>query len=189
MRKGGRGDFKRIFQVKISGNILMKENGSALVISLMVLLTLSLMATAALQVSNMDIRISKNYKDNVQAGYASEAGLEKMIDSFKQGDTNGDAAVNSSDTVNANNDLDGNGTIDFTQILVNGNNLGSSASRITVNSGDMQALIWVDATDAPVSVTIYSKGNPSGTHSYEELAQSIGCSASSIINGAINNAP
>lgn len=168
---------------------LLKENGSALVISMMVLLTLSFMATAALQLSNIDVRISKNYKDSVQAHYAAEAGLEKMIDSLKQGDTNGDTVVNSADTVNANNDLDLNGIIDFTQILVNHSNLKTSANRQEVNSDKTRAYIWVDASDAPVSVTIYSRGNPSGTNSREELAQAIGCSGSSLINGAINNAP
>jgi len=168
---------------------LLNDEGSALVISLVVMLSLTLMATAALQISNINIRVARNYREGVQANYAAAAGVEKMFDAFKQGDTNGDGSVNGADTVNASNDLDGDNTIDFTQVWVNRNNIGDSANRIAVNSGDTRAFIWVDASQAPVSVTVYSKGNPSGTKGQRELAQSMASSGSSVINGAVNNAP
>lgn len=162
---------------------ILGEGGAVLVTCLLIMIILSLMGTAAVQMSMTDVRISKNYKDSVQALYAAESGLEIVYDSFIQG-----------------NDLDVDATADFTQVypssgaattLPIGYDANDDANtRMTLNSGlNNQAQVWVDVSNSPVSVMIYSRGNPAGTNSVKELAQTVEASALSIINGAINNAP
>jgi len=151
---------------------MSNEQGFALVISMLVIVVLTLIGISSIQTTTIDMKISSNYRGSSQSLYAAEAGLEKVLESFLQG-----------------SDLDNNSTSDFVQVFQNGTDIGSSSSRVEVNSGDMRAYIWVDASNIPVSATISSRGNPSGTSSQKELAYSISVSASQIISGAINNAP
>lgn len=168
---------------------LSDEKGIVLLSGLLIMIVLAIMGGFALFFTNREMMTTENYKGNVQALYAAEAGAEKVYDAFMQGDTNGDGIVNAGDTVNsATNDLDNDGVIDFIQVFTNKTNIGSSGSRITVNSGaSIQASVWVDASQSPALITIWSKGNPAGTTNQKEVALTITSSGENIINGALNN--
>ncbi len=165
------------------------EKGAILVTGLTIMVLLSILVVTAMFMSNTEIMIAKNYEGSVQALYAAEAGAERVFDAFRRGDTNGDGAVNSADTANAANDLDGDGTIDYLQVFSNGVNMGSSTNRITLNANtDIQAFIWADAANAPGTVFIHSRGNPSGTKSRKEVTLTINSGlGNNILFGALNN--
>ncbi len=157
---------------------LKEEEGAVLVVCVLMMAILSLLGTAAIQSTVIDTKISKNYKDSVQALYAAESGVEVVLDAFHAG---------------ATTDLDGLNGADFEWVWQSAGDIGSDAARITVNSGlPTQAYIYVDgsqALDAPAFVTIYSLGNPDGTLARREIVQTFTTSAQNIINGAINNSP
>ncbi|MBI3815663.1 MAG: hypothetical protein HY279_14495 [Nitrospinae bacterium] len=166
---------------------IFNESGMALITGLLIMVILIIMGGAAITFTIRDLNYTKNYEENIQALYAAEAGAEKVYDAFMQGDTNNDGVVNISDTANANNDLDSNGIIDFMQVFTNKTDIASSSNRIEVNSGNIRAYIWVDASGAPTVITIYSRGNPDGTNNQREVALTITATGKSIINGALNN--
>ena len=171
---------------------LRNEQGIALVIGLVIMILLVVLGGIMLYVTRTEIKVTSNYEQSVQALHAAEAGAEKVYDAFKQGDTDGDGDVDGNDTVDATcaddcNDLDGDGTIDFTQVFTNGANIGSDGSRIEVNSGDTTAFVWVDATNAPNVVVINSRGSPDGTNALREVVLTITSSAETIIGGSLNN--
>jgi len=80
------------------------------------------------------------------------------------------------------------GTIDFVQAFIDKTDIGSDANRLTVNSGNTRALIWVDASKAPTRVFIHSRGNPAGTITQKEVTLTITTSGVNISFGALNNA-
>lgn len=55
---------------------LMNENGSAMIVSLLVLLMLGLMGMAAIQTSNTEMDIARNYQTDMKSFYVAEAGVE-----------------------------------------------------------------------------------------------------------------
>jgi type II secretory pathway pseudopilin PulG len=160
---------------------LRNEQGIALVIGLVIMILLVVLGGIMLYVTRTEIKVTSNYEQSVQALHAAEAGAEKVYDAFKQGDTDGDGDVDGSDVANANNDLDGNGTIDFTQVFVNGTPLPAT----DVNSGDTFATVSVDANDAPGKVIISSTGKPVGTNAERTIYLTLTSSAQ--IGGALNN--
>ncbi len=172
---------------------MRNERGIALVIGLIIMILLVVLGGIMLYVTRTEIKVTSNYEQSVQALHAAEAGAEKVYDAFKEGDTDNDGDVDGSDNVDATcsdepcNDLDGNGTIDWTQVFVNGSNLGSAGSRIEVNSGNTRAFVWVDATNAPDVVVINSRGSPDGTNALREVALTLTSSAQTIIGGSLNN--
>ncbi len=178
---------------------MRNEQGIALVIGLIIMMLLVVLGGIMLYVTRTEIKVTSNYEQSVQALHAAEAGAEKMYDAFKKGDTNGDGIVDSSDTANAENNLDvgnGNTVIDFIQVFDKGDNIGSDGSRIEVNSGNTRAFVWVDACSVPSPdcppnvpnvVVIISRGEPDGTNAKREIALTIGNEATDIINGALNN--
>jgi hypothetical protein len=164
------------------------EDGIALIAGLGIMVILTILGAASLFTTNIDIMITKNYEMSIQALYAAEAGAEKVYDAFQEGDTNGDGVVDDNDTANANNDLDGDGTIDFIQVFQNKVDIGSDANRITVNANsNIQAFIWVDASNAPAVVLIHSRGNPAGTKSRKDITLTLTSTGGGVINGALNN--
>lgn len=168
---------------------LSDEKGIVLLSGLLIMIVLAIMGGFALFFTNREMMTTENYRGNVQALYAAETGAEKVYDAFMQGDTNGDGIVNASDTSNsATNDLDNNGVIDFIQVFTNKTNIGASNSRVTVNSGaSTQAFVWVDASQSPSLITIWSRGKPEGTNNQKEVALTLTTSGKNIINGALNN--
>ncbi|RMF85962.1 MAG: hypothetical protein D6736_16230 [Nitrospinota bacterium] len=165
------------------------EAGAALITGLIIMTGLAVLGAAAFFTADIDRLITKNYEGSIQALYAAEAGAEKVFNAFKMGDTTGDGAVDGNDTANTDNDLDGDGTIDFLQVFANKEDIGSDDNRIVVNSGDTRAFIWVDASEAPTLVYIHSRGNPAGTKNRKDITLALTTSGANIINGALNNAP
>ncbi len=170
---------------------MANERGIALVIGLVIMMLLVVLGGIMLYVTRTEIKVTSNYEQSVQALHAAEAGAEKVYDALKNGNDPIDATC-----IDACNDLDGNGTIDFTQVFTNGDNIGSDGSRIEVNSGNTRASVWVDACSVPSSncppnvpnvVVIISRGEPDGTNAKREVALTIGNDATDIINGALNN--
>ena len=170
---------------------MRNEQGIALVIGLIIMMLLVVLGGIMLYVTRTEIKVTSNYEQSVQALHAAEAGAEKVYDAFKNGNDPIDATC-----IDACNDLDGNGTIDFTQVFTNGDNIGSDGSRVEVNSGNTRAFVWVDACSVPSSncppnvpnvVVIISRGEPDGTNAKREVALTIGNDATDIINGALNN--
>ncbi|MBI3585100.1 MAG: hypothetical protein HY096_14280 [Nitrospinae bacterium] len=166
---------------------LSDEKGIVLIAGLLIMIVLTIMGGFALFFTNREMMTTKIYEGNVQALYAAEAGAEKVYDAFMQGDTSGDGIVGAGDSPNSANDLDNNGIIDFTQVFTNKANIGSSANRITVNSGDTRAEVWIDASQSPALITIWSRGIPEGTNNQKEVALTLTTSGENIINGALNN--
>jgi len=160
---------------------MANERGIALVIGLVIMMLLVVLGGIMLYVTRTEIKVTSNYEQSVQALHAAEAGAEKVYDAFKNGNDPIDATC-----IDACNDLDGNGTIDFTQVFVNAARLPASGE-IEVNSGDTRAFVWVDACDFPGAVIINSRGSPDGTNARREVALTIGNDATDIINGALNN--
>ena len=167
------------------------EQGIALVIGLIIMMLLVVLGGIMLYVTRTEIKVTSNYEQSVQALHAAEAGAEKVYDAFKNGNDPIDATC-----IDACNDLDGNGTIDFTQVFTNGDNIGSDGSRIEVNSGNTRAFVWVDACSVPspdcpsnVSnvVVIISRGSPDGTNALREVTLTITSLAQDIIGGSLNN--
>ena len=154
----------------------------------MIMTILSLLGGTALQLTSKEIKMTGNHQSAVQALHAAESGVESVYHAFNQGDTNGDGAVNDLDSPIATNDLDSNGTIDFTQAFIDGTDMGSDAQRLEVNSGDTRAFIWVDASKAPSLILIHSRGNPAQTSSEREVTLTITTSGQNISFGALNNA-
>ncbi len=161
------------------------ENGIALVIGLVIMILLVVLGGIMLYVTRTEIKVTSNYEQSVQALHAAEAGAEKVYDAFKKGDTDGDGDVDGSDVANANNDLDGNGVIDFKQVFVDFDPLPAT----DVNSGDTFASVSVDASGAPDVVIISSTGKPVGTNAERTVALTLTLTpfAGDTINGALNN--
>ena len=180
-------------QQKVPAKVLTlsldNDNGVALTVVIVVVSLLLIIGYSALTRNVMEIKVTTNYQDSIQALHAAEAGVERVYAGFSFADTNGDGIVSASDAANSNNDIDGNGTIDFTQVFSNGTNIAASNNRIQVNSNATRAFVWVDASAAPDRVTIYSEGNPSGTNSKREisLSVSVGMSGLDVIYGALDN--
>ncbi len=170
---------------------LRNEQGIALVIGMIIMILLVVLGGIMLYVTRTEIKVTSNYEQSVQALHAAEAGAEKVYDAFKKGDSDGDGDVDGSDTANANNDLDGNSTIDFTQVFVDPyTDIGSDGNRIEVNSGSTRAFVWVDSTNAPGVVVINSRGSPDGTNAERIVTLTLTLTpfAEDTINGALNNA-
>lgn len=55
------------------------ESGIALVISLLIMVLLTILGTAAIMTSTTDVKISQNFKQSSNAFYAAEAGIEDGI--------------------------------------------------------------------------------------------------------------
>jgi len=55
---------------------LRNENGSAMIVSLLVLLMLGIMGMAAIQTSNIEMDIARNYQTDMKSFYVAEAGAE-----------------------------------------------------------------------------------------------------------------
>ncbi len=158
---------------------MANERGIALVIGLVIMMLLVVLGGIMLYVTRTEIKVTSNYEQSVQALHAAEAGAEKVYDAFKNGNDPIDATC-----IDACNDLDGNGTIDFTQVFVNAARLPASGE-IEVNSGDTRAFVSVDATNAPDVVIISSTGKPVGTNAERTVFLTLTLSAQ--IGGALNN--
>ena len=169
------------------------ERGIALVIGLVIMVLLVVLGGIMLYVTRTEIKVTSNYEQSVQALHAAEAGAEKVYDAFKNGNDPIDATC-----IDACNDLDGNGTIDFIQVFVTGLRMPLDGSEcgteiidggieVEVNSGDTRAFVWVDACDFPGAVIINSRGSPDGTNARREVALTIGNEATDIIGGSLNN--
>lgn len=65
-----------------------EEKGTALVLSMLLLLIATLIGISALNTSTYEIRISANERASVQAFYAAEAGINEFIGRFRDGATN-----------------------------------------------------------------------------------------------------
>ncbi|MGB9779463.1 PilX N-terminal domain-containing pilus assembly protein [Caldanaerobacter sp.] len=63
---------------------MLNEKGSALIFTLLVILVLTVLATAVLEVTITNYRVSKAYADSSSAAYASEAGLEIAKSEFNE---------------------------------------------------------------------------------------------------------
>ena len=163
---------------------MANEQGIALVIGMIIMILLVVLGGIMLYVTRTEIKVTSNYEQSVQALHAAEAGAEKVYDAFKKGDSDGDGDVDGSDVANANNDLDKDGVIDFTQVFVNKDPLLAT----DVNSGDTFASVSVDATNAPDVVIISSTGKPVGTNAERTVFLTLTSSAQTIIGGALNNA-
>ena len=161
--------------------IMANEQGIALVIGLIIMMLLVVLGGIMLYVTRTEIKVTSNYEQSVQALHAAEAGAEKVYDAFKNGNDPIDATC-----IDACNDLDGNGTIDFTQVFVNAARLPASGE-IEVNSGDTRAFVSVDASKAPNEVIITSRGSPVGTNAQRTVFLTLKSSAEDIIRGALNN--
>ena len=161
---------------------MANERGIALVIGLVIMMLLVVLGGIMLYVTRTEIKVTSNYEQSVQALHAAEAGAEKRYDAFKRGDTNGDGIVDGSDTANANNDVDdnGTGTIDFIQVFVDKGPLVTN-----VNAGDTFTSVSVDGSGAPEVVIITSTGKPVGTNAERTVILTLTSSAQ--IGGALNN--
>ncbi len=58
---------------------LSNQEGSALVIALMVMMLLTALGAAAVMVSNTETRIAGNYRDSQEALYAADAAVERVV--------------------------------------------------------------------------------------------------------------
>ncbi|AAM24494.1 type II secretory pathway pseudopilin PulG [Caldanaerobacter subterraneus subsp. tengcongensis MB4] len=63
---------------------MLNEKGSALIFTLMVILILTVLATAVLEVTMTNYKLSKAYADSSSAAYAAEAGLEIAKSEFNE---------------------------------------------------------------------------------------------------------
>lgn len=63
---------------------VLNEKGSALIFTLMVILILTVLATAVLEVTITNYKLSKAYADSSSAAYAAEAGLEIAKSEFNE---------------------------------------------------------------------------------------------------------
>ncbi|MGH2330324.1 pilus assembly PilX family protein [Thermoanaerobacter mathranii] len=61
---------------------MLSERGSALIFTLMVILILSVLAVAILEITITNYKISYAYANSISATYAAEAGLEKAKSEF-----------------------------------------------------------------------------------------------------------
>jgi Tfp pilus assembly protein PilX len=63
----------------IQRNKLNNERGVALILAMMVMVALSLLTINSFELLTSSIRISRNHKDDIQALYVAEAGIEDAI--------------------------------------------------------------------------------------------------------------
>jgi Tfp pilus assembly protein PilX len=63
----------------IQRNKLNNERGVALILAMMVMVALSLLTVNSFEMLSGSIRISRNHKDDLQALYVAEAGIEDAI--------------------------------------------------------------------------------------------------------------
>jgi len=63
----------------IQRNKLNNERGVALILAMMVMMALSLLTVNSFEMLSSTIRISRNHKDDLQALYVAEAGIEDAV--------------------------------------------------------------------------------------------------------------
>lgn len=66
---------------------LEPEQGSILIVTIMILMLLTLIGTAALNITNSELLIARNEKLNAQAFYVAESGIEHGLANFDAGNT------------------------------------------------------------------------------------------------------
>jgi Tfp pilus assembly protein PilX len=105
---------------------LGEENGTVLVLGMLLLLIVTLIGISALNTSTYDIRISSNQRASVQAFYVAEAGISEFMGRFRAGATN---QVSDSDPSNP------------VWKLLLAKDLGKGATQIGYVSGDPNSIL------------------------------------------------
>jgi hypothetical protein len=131
------------------GRGILNQNGSALLIALLIMLMLSLVFAAAVTTSVTDVDIAKNQKEKTLAFYTAEAGLQLALGvlraNFNELDNDTlESYINENPTVGDGNfTVDLTGTSPFKTIRSTGHNRdGNSTLEVTVRRKRTPFCIW-----------------------------------------------